>query len=440
MSALARWCVRHRRTVFAGWLVVAAGLAVAVVLGGSAFKASSDMPDSPSAKAYTLLARMPGAGGAEANSVGKVVWHATSGPVTSAAVKTGVAAVLDRIAKQPGVVSVVSPYTKAGAQQLATRANTAYAQVVLKSGADVVDAAVIVALYTVAEATDRRTAVVLGGVAAALLTASSIVWLPSHFSDITILLPINYVAVAVAVGDAVRNQRALLRQERRRAREAEHSRESEARRQVREERVRIARELHDVVAHHITLVNAQAGVAHHLLRTDPERAYQALAGIKETSRAALDELRATVGLLRADDEPETLQPVPSFAEIDGLLESFRMAGLRVRFTRQGVTRPLTGPADLAAYRIVQEALTNASKHGSTARADVDVAYAEGILTVTVTNPATPGRSGPGTGHGLIGMRERAESAGGRFTATRKGDGNFVVMAALPLIAKPEPTP
>ncbi|MFD0524310.1 sensor histidine kinase [Paractinoplanes durhamensis] len=294
------------------------------------------------------------------------------------------------------------------------------------------DAAAVVALYTVAVQTDRRTAATLGAVAAALLTASSIIWLPNHVFHIGVLLPINYVAVAVAVGDAVRNQRALLLQERRRTREAELSRESEARRQVREERVRIARELHDVVAHHITLVNAQSGVAHHLLRTDPERAYQALAGIKETSRAALDELRATVGLLRADDEPESLQPVPAFAEVDGLLESFRAAGLDVRLTRRGVAGPLTGPADLAAYRIVQEALTNASKHGTEPRAEVELTYDDRTLTVTVTNPAASGRSGPGTGHGLIGMRERAEAAGGHFAATLKASGFFVITAVVPV--------
>ncbi|MFD0578237.1 sensor histidine kinase [Dactylosporangium darangshiense] len=302
----------------------------------------------------------------------------------------------------------------------------------------VIDVATIVALYTVAAITDRRTAAILGILAAVLLTASSIRWLPNHFSDLGNLLPINYIAVAVAVGDAVRNQHALLLQERRRTIEAEHSRESEARRQVREERVRIARELHDVVAHHITLVNAQAGVAHHLLRTDPERAYQALAGIKETSRAALDELRATVGLLRADDEPESLQPVPTFAEIGGLIESFRTAGLHIQLTQHGTPRPMTGSADLAAYRIVQEALTNASKHSIRAHTDVDLKYTQHTLTITVTNPATHGRSGPGTGHGLIGMRERAESAGGHLTATLQANTSFVVTAILPLTANDGP--
>ena len=290
----------------------------------------------------------------------------------------------------------------------------------------------MVALYTVASRTDRRRAVTFGAAAAILLTASSVVWLPDHFNDIHNLLPVNYVAAAVAVGDSVRNQRALLRQERRRAAEAEQGREAEARRQVREERIRIARDLHDVVAHHITLVNAQAGVAHHLMRTDPDRAYQALAGISETSRAALDELRATVGLLRSDDEPETRQPAPSFERLDELLSTVRRGGFEVEVTRHGAARPLTPTADVAAYRIIQEALTNAGKHGTGPTARLGLTYAGDLLRVEVTNEARAGRQGPGTGHGMIGMRERAESAGGRFHAGLRADGVFVAGAELPL--------
>ncbi|MGI5176159.1 sensor histidine kinase [Dactylosporangium sp. CA-152071] len=295
------------------------------------------------------------------------------------------------------------------------------------------DVPTMVALYTLALRAGRRTAAAYGAVAVLLLTGSSMWWLPGHLFDIRNLLPLNYIAAAVAIGDSVRNQRTLLTQERRRAAEAERDSETEARRQVREERVRIARDLHDVVAHHITLVNAQAGVAHHLLRTDPDRAYQALAGIKETSRAALDELRATVGLLRADDEPDDRQPAPTFAGLDALLDGFRQAGLEVRLTRAGAPRPLTGTADLAAYRIVQEALTNARKHGGGGAVDLDVRYNEDTLDITLANPAQPGVQGPGTGHGMIGMRERAESAGGRFTAGMI-TGRFVVHVSLPLAA------
>ncbi|BCY08539.1 sensor histidine kinase [Actinoplanes sp. L3-i22] len=294
------------------------------------------------------------------------------------------------------------------------------------------DVATMVALYTVARHTDRRTATILATVAAVLLTASSAIWLPDHFGDIHVVVPINYVAAAVAVGSSIRNQRAMLHEQRQRAVEAEQSREAEARRQVREERIRIARDLHDVVAHHITLVNAQAGVAHHLMRTDPDRAYQALAGIQETSRTALDELRATVGLLRSDDEPESRQPTPAFEQLDELVETFRQSGFDVQVSGAGAARPLVAAAGLAAYRIVQEALTNAGKHGVERRADLELSYLGDVLEIVVTNAARAGHRGPGTGHGMIGMRERAESAGGRFSAGLRSGEVFEVRATLPL--------
>jgi len=297
----------------------------------------------------------------------------------------------------------------------------------------VVETACIVALYTVAKQADRRTAWTTAAVTTVLLTVSSATWLPDHVADLRVVLPANYIVIAVAVGESVRANHALLRQAEERAREAERSREEEARRRVRDERVRIARDLHDVVAHHITLVNAQAGVAHHLLDRQPDKAREALSGIKDTSRAALDELRATVGLLRQDDDPpESLRPTPGFADAGALVESFRSAGFDVRVTSQGTARPLAGTADLAAYRIVQEALTNAGKHGTERRAHVDLTYTADALRLTVTNPAAPGHRGPGTGHGLIGMRERAGSAGGSCTAGLRADGQYEVQAVLPL--------
>jgi signal transduction histidine kinase len=297
----------------------------------------------------------------------------------------------------------------------------------------IVDAPSILALYTVARHTDRRTAWTLGAAAAVLLTAGSAWWLPGHLANIRNVLPANYIGIAVAVGDSVRANRALLRQAREKAREAERTREEEARRRVRDERIRIARDLHDVVAHHITLVNAQAGVAHHLLDRQPDQARQALAGIKETSRAALDELRATVGLLRQDDDPpQSRQPTPGFAQAGALMDSFVSAGFDVGLTSSGTARPLAGPSDLAAYRILQEALTNAGKHGTERRAHVDLVYTGNHLELTVTNPARPGHGGPGTGHGLIGMRERAVSAGGSCTAQLRSDGLYQVRAVLPL--------
>ncbi|MEU0559222.1 MMPL family transporter [Dactylosporangium sp. NPDC006015] len=136
MSVLARWCVRHRKTVFAGWLLVVVGLLALVIVGGTAFKTSAEMPDSQWSKAYALLARVSGGAG-EATTAGRVAWHATAGSVTSAQVRQQIDGLLDEVGRQPGVVSVVSPYGEAGARQVAPSANTAYAQVILRSDADV---------------------------------------------------------------------------------------------------------------------------------------------------------------------------------------------------------------------------------------------------------------------------------------------------------------
>jgi signal transduction histidine kinase len=215
--------------------------------------------------------------------------------------------------------------------------------------------------------------------------------------------------------------------------------EEEARHRVTEERVRIARDLHDVVAHHITLVNAQAGVAHHLMRTNPDQAYEALAHIKETSRAALDELRATVGLLRQpDDAPGSRSPIPRLADLDALIGGFRASGLPVEVTRTGTPSPLAPATELTTYRIIQEALTNTHKHASATLTSVVLDYGPHSLRVTVTDDGRPGAAeGPGTGHGLIGMRERAAAIGGTVTADPLPEGGFRVQAELPLAFVPQ---
>jgi signal transduction histidine kinase len=302
-------------------------------------------------------------------------------------------------------------------------------------------AAALVALYTLATRSDRRTAWTVGALAAVAVTG---VYAATHEEPLlvgTSLLRLDFVIAATALGDAVRSRRLHLARVEARAERAERTREAEARRRVTEERVRIARELHDVVAHHITLVNAQAGVAHHLMRTDPDRAYEALAHIKETSRAALDELRATVGLLRQpDDAPDSRAPLPGLADLDVLIGGIRAGGLSVTVTRTGPVRPVAPATDLTAYRIVQESLTNTHKHARAAHADVVLDYGASTLRVTVSDDGRPhAPQGPGTGHGLIGMRERATAIGGSLTAGRDPDGGFKVVAELPLSLTPATT-
>jgi signal transduction histidine kinase len=318
----------------------------------------------------------------------------------------------------------------------------------LSSAAATWPAAAVFALYSVAVRTDRRTAWRTGAGAATVLLASALGFrrglelLPENLSVI------GWSAAAVALGDAIRSRRELLASYRERAERAERTKEAEAQRRVTEERIRIARELHDVVAHHITLVNAQAGVAHHLMRSDPEHAFGALERIRDTSRAALDELRATVGLLRGRDEyEEPREPAPGLADLDALLDSFRHAGLAVTLQRHGDATDLPPITELTAYRIIQEALTNTHKHAGADTALVRLDTGDTVLAVTVTDDGTGGGSGggsgtaartgtgTGTGHGMIGMQERARSAGGTLTAGPRPGGGFRVHAELPLRAK-----
>ncbi|WP_371572512.1 sensor histidine kinase [Streptomyces sp. NBC_01314] len=295
-------------------------------------------------------------------------------------------------------------------------------------------AASLVALYTFATHSDRRAAWIVGlAAAAAITTTYAMAASQPAFSGHT-LARLDLAIAATALGDSVRRRRIRLARVVARAEDAEHTREEEARRRVTEERVRIARELHDVVAHHITLVNAQSGVAQHLMRTDPDKAYEALAHIKENSRTALDELRATVGLLRqGDDVPEPRHPLPSLSDLDELVDSFRSSGLPVEVVRSGERQPIAPTTDLTAYRIIQEALTNAHKHAAATHVQVALDYWPESLRITVTDDGRPGTaSGAGTGHGLIGIRERAAAIGGKVTIGPRPEGGFSVFAELPV--------
>ncbi len=182
--------------------------------------------------------------------------------------------------------------------------------------------------------------------------------------------------VAGVLGHSVRNRRAYLAAVEERARRAEESRDSEARRRVAEERLRIARELHDLVAHQITLANAQATVAAHLFDARPEQTRKSLEELVGTTADALDDLRATVGLLRqSGDTAAPDEPAPGLSRLPTLLESFRRAGLEVSVHQEGTVRPLPPGVDLTAYRVVQEALTNVTKHAGAGSARVRLVWA-----------------------------------------------------------------
>jgi signal transduction histidine kinase len=228
----------------------------------------------------------------------------------------------------------------------------------------------------------------------------------------------------------------VLRMRRERALGAARTREEEARRRVTDERLRIARELHDVLAHNISLINVQAGVALHLIDERPEQARTALATIKDASKEALGELRSVLGVLRQVDEGSPRRPTPSLARLDDLVANTEAAGLTVRTQIEGDRRPLPAGVDLAAFRIAQEALTNAARHAGRATATVRVTYRPTDLTVLIEDDGrgTAAATSPGGGSGIPGMRERVEALGGEFEAGPRPEGGFRVRAQLPLEA------
>ena len=205
-----------------------------------------------------------------------------------------------------------------------------------------------------------------------------------------------------------------------------------ARRQANEERLRIARELHDVVAHHMSLINVQAGVALHLVDRRPDHAQTALAAIKDASKEALVEMRALVGVLRDEEDVAPRSPVAMLDSLDGLVERSGHAGLTVRKLVEGEARPLPAAVELAAFRIVQEAITNVVRHAGARHADVLLAYGADVLTVQVADDGGRVDGAFEEGSGLRGMRERCVALGGTLTVSAAPTGGVTVRATLPL--------
>ncbi|MFE4670720.1 sensor histidine kinase [Streptomyces sp. NPDC056716] len=296
--------------------------------------------------------------------------------------------------------------------------------------------AAVVALYTVAARTDRHTTWRITLITTVVLAGSAMLAGPLPWYAQENLGIIAWTGIGATAGDAVRSRRAFVDAIRERADRAERTREEEARRRVAEERLRIARDLHDVVAHHIALVNVQAGVAAHVMDKRPDQAKEALAHVRDASRSALNELRATVGLLRQSDDPEApTEPAPGLGRLEELAGTFRNAGLTVEVARadQGVTLPAA--VDLAAYRVIQEALTNVQKHaGTAAKAEVSVVRVGPDIEITVLDSGSGDSLTPadGGGHGLLGMRERVSAVRGTLTTGPRYGGGFRVHAILPV--------
>jgi signal transduction histidine kinase len=305
--------------------------------------------------------------------------------------------------------------------------------------------AILVYVHTVAARRPRP--VSLAGLAATeALLAVIFLARPRAIGDrSTLVLDVLIVAAAWWLGDGTRRRQEAVVTARQRAAELERAREELARRAVIEERLRIARELHDVVAHSMSIIAVQSGVGVHVLDSRPEEARKALVAVEATSRQALVEMRRLLGVLRQEAEPQgSLAPAPGLAEVEALAAEVARAGVRVEVRIEGTPRELPAGLDLSAYRIVQEALTNVVRHAGPATARVTVAYAPGRVAVEVVDDGKGLESASGrqkldsdrqdrrSGHGIAGMRERAALYGGTLEAGPLPGGGFRVAASLPV--------
>jgi signal transduction histidine kinase len=241
-----------------------------------------------------------------------------------------------------------------------------------------------------------------------------------------------WLLVLLGAGEAIRIRRE-------RTAEAARIREEETLRRAGEERLRIARELHDALGHHLSLINMQSGVALHLNKELPEQARSSLAAIKQASKEALAELRSVLDILRQDGEPAARSPTWTLARLEDLVSQAAAAGLEVRAETDGEVRRLPFAVDVAAFRIVQEALTNVTRHAGPATATVRVSYGDRDLTVQVDDDGrglSAHGSAPGSGNGIVGMRERVAALGGDLQAGPRAGGGFRVRARLPLDGAP----
>lgn len=283
----------------------------------------------------------------------------------------------------------------------------------------------VVALYAAASRTHPRRAVGLAAATLAVLGVATIAHNPfGPFGGGLPLLP-GLLAAALFAGIATSNRQALLIATRDRARE-------EALRQVSVERLRIARELHDVVAHTMATINVQAGVAVHVVGTRPDLAEETMRSIKAASKEGLRELRAILDVLRHAEDGDETAPTPGLGQLDVLVDGAARSGVPTRVEVTGPARDLPPEVDLAAYRIIQESLTNTIRHAGPARATICLRYQPDRLEVQVSDDGHgPATAAPG-GFGLVGMRERASTVGGTLQTGAGPGGGFQVAARLPL--------
>lgn len=296
----------------------------------------------------------------------------------------------------------------------------------------------MIALYSAASLTPRRRVgwltplVIAAALAIPMIAASENTrWLRESVSAVVLM------SAAAFLGDSARSRREYVEAVEQRAIEAERTREEEARRRVDEERIRIAREVHDVLAHSLSIVTVQAAAAETLVDRDPERARESIGHIRATGKRALSELRSMLDVMRTGEGDVPLDPAASIVEVDALVDPVREAGFDVRLHVSGDLEAVPAFASVSGYRIVQEALTNAVRHAAPSTIDVRVEAAPDQLSIGVVDDGIGAKGAPDSdGHGLRGMRERVEALGGTFAAGPDEDGGFSVNARIPLRRTP----
>ncbi|WP_337004792.1 MULTISPECIES: sensor histidine kinase [unclassified Microbacterium] len=293
--------------------------------------------------------------------------------------------------------------------------------------------AAAVSCYVVVDRRGRPRGLVTVITAALVVFFSNGLALGGELFDATALQFVLFILLAGALGDAARSRREFEVAMTERAERAERSRDDEARRRVAEERVRIARDLHDVVAHQISVISLNAGAASSALETRPERAQEALTTIRHASRTVLADIGGLLSLLRSDDAVDTsdLRPQHGLADLDALVDGFRAAGLAVDLRRSPELPAMSPAGNHVAYLALQEGLTNAHKHGAAGPVTVTVAHEGQSLLLRVENPASTSiRPSPPSGHGLRGLRERVSAVRGAVSTERTG-AQFVLTVRIP---------
>jgi signal transduction histidine kinase len=296
----------------------------------------------------------------------------------------------------------------------------------------VIGAATVLGFHIVADASSAASVHAVGDASAA--AASHAVGAASSAAGGLVASFVSrsgWIAVPLVLGHAVASARGHRASAEERARLAEQTREEHAQRRVAEERLRIARELHDVVSHSISVINLQAGVALHVIDQQPEQARSALIAIKGTSKETLRELRGILGLLRKDEDAEPREPAPGLDQLDALIEATTRVGVPTRLSIEGQSRRLSPAVELTAYRIVQESLTNVLQHAGRASAAVTLRYEDDRIAIDVADDGRGAVPGDGAGLGVVGMRERASAVGGGLEAGPDAAGGFRVSAWLP---------